>query len=676
MKESDVTWLYGPLHTSSIQAVPPIRLETPASQRLGLDSISSIPQSTSSLTSAIASNPYTSTARARPSPAKPILKHRSLHDILLPSPSASFSSRSRTPNLSINPASSHLFTSSPIQNSPGLEQAGMDFVIGRSRSDGNLASLGSESTGQFNSAEDSRRTGDREEDSEVSPFTPMDSSAIATDSSRASSTSRPTTNSGPPTPTTTSKSTPKRHISFNKFVEQRISINVPEHPQGTKNQLSAYELDRVQEASWQAEDGDGDTEDGEVGEGGVVWFRAQSIRRKIKRPEERRRSDAAEKEFEESRGRSQSKTIAWFSPTTLKNIDSWGTDGKNPVVVRSEGTIIQSSHQSSAMDGLVDERYQDWESGQSTPTLSVKIDHAYSGSSTFVSSRTSSTHPQKSNRRSSSSTSPVKTSSSSSHAHSGSATLPPNVVNPALKTRIIPAGGSPRHSGSSNSSPKSRFSDPAGSDSDLNLSDDELMPMPTIASTLRAVFRTSIALGRSESDLIPPSQGKTATAKGKGKKSKLVNQGGPSADERGRSSSRSSSEDRSPSRTSSSDRRSNSGLGLGLVRSDSQDSLATVRGEGGTSVGREFFERIPSSTGATTTAVEPYAQTTFTSSTSTRYPASSSTPYYFSEDDDLGFGYYDSADDESADFSIIARGKEVLGTVRDLLGAFKQGIWG
>lgn len=568
-----------------------------------------------------------------------------------------------------------------MQNSPGLEQAGMDFAIARSKSDGNLASLGLEAPNQGDPPESPKKGDDREADSELSPFTPMDSSTIATDSSRASSTSRPTTNSGPPTPTS-AKSFAKRHISFNKFVEQRISINVPEGPVGSKSDVSAGDIDRENEAtSWQAEDGDGDNED-EVGEGGGVWFRAPSIRKKAKKVAEKRRNYSEEREMEEARGRSQSKTIAWYSPTTLKNIDSWGTGGKNPIVVHQERTIINrtggSLTNSSNLDGLVDERYQDWESGQSTPTLSVRIDQAYAGSSTFAPSSTYSLNTSRASRRPSSpSKSSVKTHSSPSQsAHSGSYPHP-NVMNPNLRTRIVPAGSPSHRSGSSNSSPRSKFSDPADYDSDLSFSDDELMPMPTIASTLRAVVRTSIALGMPVSSTVAPRHGAVGRAKGKGRVSKSIDQGEASLDGRGRSSSRSSSEERSPSRTSSSDRRSNVGLGLGLVRSDSQDSLVTLRGERGTRMEKDLFQQVSISTISTTdsspsSSSGPLAST----STSTRYSASTTTPYYFSEDDDIGFGYYDSADDESSEFSILTRGKEVVGTVRDLLGAFKQGIWG
>ncbi|KAM0748051.1 hypothetical protein T439DRAFT_328036 [Meredithblackwellia eburnea MCA 4105] len=113
LKDSDVTWLYGPLHTA-VDAVPPPR-EATASERLGLEPLRSLSDSKKVSKNAtdspskppsatLATSPSSSTAilptlptstaatapkrssstRKPPIVTKPILKYRSLSDILLP----------------------------------------------------------------------------------------------------------------------------------------------------------------------------------------------------------------------------------------------------------------------------------------------------------------------------------------------------------------------------------------------------------------------------------------------------------------------------------------------------------------------------------------------------------------------------------------------------------------
>lgn len=79
LKDSDVTWLYGPLHTA-VDPVPPARISS-TQDRFNLDGE---PQSTHSHSpSTVNSRPGSSAStRSSKAPGKPILKHRSLSEIL------------------------------------------------------------------------------------------------------------------------------------------------------------------------------------------------------------------------------------------------------------------------------------------------------------------------------------------------------------------------------------------------------------------------------------------------------------------------------------------------------------------------------------------------------------------------------------------------------------------
>lgn len=79
LKDSDVTWLYGPLHTA-VDPVPPARISS-TQDRFNLDGQ---PQSTDSHPpSTVHSRPGSSAStRSSKTPGKPILKHRSLSEIL------------------------------------------------------------------------------------------------------------------------------------------------------------------------------------------------------------------------------------------------------------------------------------------------------------------------------------------------------------------------------------------------------------------------------------------------------------------------------------------------------------------------------------------------------------------------------------------------------------------
>lgn len=164
LKDSDVTWLYGPLHTA-VEAVPPPRVAT-ASERLGLDPLRSL------------SDSKQMRGKKPPIITKPILKYRSLSDILLP------------PGM---PAS------------PVLEHTGMEFeddssthtIVQHARSDSNLVRLINSRKSPLGSPR------------ELSP-----DRAHASDSSTSTSSTR--------------YNGDRRHISFNHRVEQCIAVDSTE----------------------------------------------------------------------------------------------------------------------------------------------------------------------------------------------------------------------------------------------------------------------------------------------------------------------------------------------------------------------------------------------------------------------------------------------------------------
>lgn len=163
LKDSDVTWLYGPLHTA-VDAVPPPKIAT-ASDRLGLEPLRSLSDSKKPKKVVVVT--------------KPILKYRSLSDILLP-PGG------------ISPAS------------PILESFGMDFSsasVTYAKSDSNLARLNREANRKRSASPHIPRGG-------------QDSSSEEPALSDSSSTSGATTRNGD-----------RRHISFNHRVEQCIAVD-------------------------------------------------------------------------------------------------------------------------------------------------------------------------------------------------------------------------------------------------------------------------------------------------------------------------------------------------------------------------------------------------------------------------------------------------------------------
>jgi hypothetical protein len=166
LKDSDVTWLYGPLHTAHVEPVRPLKVAS-TDERLGID---------------------------RPNPAlpktKPILKHRTLSEMLtIPMPSSPILESSYQEDDIDSLDGDH--TNPPR---PHLMQTKSDTNIFRSRT----GPVRRKSPPRVPSSS-GKQTPKQGEDVDMQP----DSAASATQSSN------------------------KRHISFNTFVEQCVAVDDP-----------------------------------------------------------------------------------------------------------------------------------------------------------------------------------------------------------------------------------------------------------------------------------------------------------------------------------------------------------------------------------------------------------------------------------------------------------------
>lgn len=275
LKDSDVTWLYGPLHTA-VEAVPPPR-EATANERLGLEPLRSLSDSKKTNAKADAvTQKSPSKEPASPSlkkkeivlpninlqkrrgsereyKTKPILKYRSLSDILMPQGQPT---------------------------SPVIEQLGMDFEdqatisVHHARSDSHLVRLNSLNRHR-------KRTSPLHSPGSSSP------ERTASDSSSAAGAGDFLRKA--------QKKRDRRHISFNHRVEQCIAIDSAE-------ERSTYST---------AASSDEDEEDD------VLTFGARSprhttfARQPLVKPEPH--------------------TIAWLGPTTLKSVEIY--PAPSPAVV-------------------------------------------------------------------------------------------------------------------------------------------------------------------------------------------------------------------------------------------------------------------------------------------------------------------------------------------------------
>ncbi|KAK4056040.1 protein phosphatase regulator [Microbotryomycetes sp. JL221] len=280
LKDSDVTWLYGPLHTN-VDAVPPPK-ESTMSDRLGLEPLRTLDENQQVKMAAAAASNAASDAVAPQKPlasassrtevkTKPILKHRSLSDILLP------------------PGSS----SPVLEDSELVSEDQGTISIHHARSDSHLVRL--------NSLNRKKKKG--------SPLT----SPRSESPERASDASSPVAHA------------PKRehrHISFNHRVEQCIAVDADESA-SARRQPSALANSVTQSTTNEEADDDDDEED-------VLTFKS-SPRMTSNGPDKL----TATKPWEPH-------TIARLDPTTLKNTEAY--PAPSPVVVYQNGPSPRSNN--------------------------------------------------------------------------------------------------------------------------------------------------------------------------------------------------------------------------------------------------------------------------------------------------------------------------------------------
>lgn len=285
LKDSDVTWLYGPLHTS-VDPVPPPK-EATTSDRLGLEPLRSLSDSkrtaagatTTSDTTAPSSTPSTADATQkaptkktrRPDPVtKPILKYRSLSDMLLPAGATS-----------------------PVLEDPDLNLDDQSTIsIHHARSDSSLVRLNSLN----------RHTHRRKK--RGSPLTSPRSSSPERGASDSSSASVP-------------QRKEHRHISFNHRVEQCIAVDSQD--EARRRPTSSLAVGTSRSSS------DEEDEDDEV-----LTFKSSNARLTAGGHPGQSHSKAWEPH-----------TIARLGPTTLKNIEAY--PAPSPIVVYPSDPAIASA---------------------------------------------------------------------------------------------------------------------------------------------------------------------------------------------------------------------------------------------------------------------------------------------------------------------------------------------
>ncbi|KAL8283871.1 hypothetical protein RQP46_005303 [Phenoliferia psychrophenolica] len=294
LKDSDVTWLYGPLHTA-VDAVPPPRVAT-ASERLGLEPLRSLSdakaeQAKNAKLAAVgtpgASGPSATGTGTTPSstpgakkrkPAivtKPILKYRSLSDILLP------------PNTPASPV---------LESIDELDHAGAGLPSNRSAADLRRTNSTGGSRARISAASPSH-----------SPRNGSPDRAMTSDSSSS--------NGG------------RRHISFNHRVEQCIAVDSTEEAKNyPSHHGSGYPIGQMPHDSDDSDDGD-DEDD-------VLTFASSSPRTPHFGPASMSKAGAANsnrKSSGSSNADREPHTIARLGPTTLKSTELW--PAPSPMVV-------------------------------------------------------------------------------------------------------------------------------------------------------------------------------------------------------------------------------------------------------------------------------------------------------------------------------------------------------
>ncbi|GAA99265.1 hypothetical protein E5Q_05959 [Mixia osmundae IAM 14324] len=293
LKDSDVTWLYGPLHTG-VDPVPPPKAAT-LGDRLGLESTAA-----SSLSSDGSDNTEkaplsvrgASTARAK----KPILKYRSLSDIL------------------------------NLPSSPGP-------VLGSSATDGDYLTRGAASTDApagpgVPYAANLRKTAV----AGASILSPATSTAIRFSSPEVSDDGESTPHAGGSQSSrrNSKDSKPKKHISFNHRVEQCIAVDQQDDQdphyrrQQRLSNLHHRFIDEEEEAEGDEDDEDDDEDD-------VLTFKSSP----------RSATFAPLQTLEHH-------TIAKLAPTTLKSSEE--LPAPSPIVIYSTDEEHSSPEPDSATD--------------------------------------------------------------------------------------------------------------------------------------------------------------------------------------------------------------------------------------------------------------------------------------------------------------------------------------
>ncbi|KAF8494258.1 hypothetical protein JB92DRAFT_2835005 [Gautieria morchelliformis] len=211
LKDSDVTWLYGPLHTAADWVPPPRRTPSPERESSGsssssVNSSSPSPQSLHPNGARLHSNPSRSNS---PWALKPILKHRSISELL----SISYSS---------GPGDSMDLGDDPESAPPN----------------GNLGTSRSRGPRDVNGADEARKRPKlthTKSDTNIhrrNPFRgdspPLPLAPNATAPAPLSPDMRPPSSQSRESSSADTNNGQKRHISFNTFVEQCIAIETPE----------------------------------------------------------------------------------------------------------------------------------------------------------------------------------------------------------------------------------------------------------------------------------------------------------------------------------------------------------------------------------------------------------------------------------------------------------------
>ena len=251
LKDSDVTWLYGPLHTA-VEPVPPPKVAT-AEERLGLSRADS-----------------GSVHGSAAAPTKPILKHRTLSEMLsIPNPSSPILEAVRAEEVDDH----DLDESRPI--------------LLHTKSDTNIVTKGHHQR---------RKSPDRG---------PITSGNRTPQDQPASGSRTPVEGVLPPAPAS------KKHISFNTFVEQCIAVDDPEEIPG----IEGTAIDERDE-----DDEDDDEDDDAVLEMRSMSSAGSSARSNSIRSNSTRSSRPSLSRQGSSSSQPDHMTIAKIAPTTLKTM--------------------------------------------------------------------------------------------------------------------------------------------------------------------------------------------------------------------------------------------------------------------------------------------------------------------------------------------------------------------